>query len=283
MPELGRWTQVDPLADKAHDLTPYRYGFNNPIRVTDPDGRFEKDPYTVDLGYGHTVSSTHLTGANTRSIAPGGFYTAGGNGEGEGSPNRENTTTEKLNTDPGKKRIEKAKELEGKWVYGQKRGEGNELIFEDNYCDCSEFVLRVLKLTDPEVYEYLVDYNAFGEAMGNTSTILNGIKELKGVIRTSNPRVGDIALWTGHTEFVETVDGTYFTMFGAGGDSYVPRSVGQGWLKVGDSRLDSSWSGDFLEFWTPPQFSPHILAPVMIRDTQIPLKKGPLPVSNSQF
>src|SRR5690625_3367019 len=35
----GRWLSVDPLAAKAPHWTPYRYGFNNPIRYYDPDGR----------------------------------------------------------------------------------------------------------------------------------------------------------------------------------------------------------------------------------------------------
>jgi len=39
--EIGRWISVDPLADFAPEWTPYRYGFNNPISYTDPDGLFE--------------------------------------------------------------------------------------------------------------------------------------------------------------------------------------------------------------------------------------------------
>ncbi|MDW7694035.1 DUF6443 domain-containing protein [Flammeovirgaceae bacterium SG7u.111] len=39
--QLGRWHQVDPLAEAETSWTPYRYGFNNPIRLNDPTGLLE--------------------------------------------------------------------------------------------------------------------------------------------------------------------------------------------------------------------------------------------------
>ena len=37
----GRWWQVDPLAEIAPELTPYRNAFNNPLSYIDPLGLFE--------------------------------------------------------------------------------------------------------------------------------------------------------------------------------------------------------------------------------------------------
>ena len=39
--QIGRWLSTDPLADKGTILTPYRFGFNNPIRFFDPNGSYD--------------------------------------------------------------------------------------------------------------------------------------------------------------------------------------------------------------------------------------------------
>ncbi|MDY8138994.1 RHS repeat-associated core domain-containing protein, partial [Aquimarina sp. 2201CG5-10] len=42
-PRVGRWLSVDPLRKRAPGITPYRFGFNNPLRYQDPDGKWEED------------------------------------------------------------------------------------------------------------------------------------------------------------------------------------------------------------------------------------------------
>jgi RHS repeat-associated protein len=62
-PAVGRWTSMDPLAEKYPDVTPYGFVLNNPTRYADPDGRDPRDqarPRLTIVDYGSGLSDKEL-------------------------------------------------------------------------------------------------------------------------------------------------------------------------------------------------------------------------------
>jgi uncharacterized protein RhaS with RHS repeats len=58
---LGRWGQVDPLAEEYYSLTPFGYTVNNPIVFSDPDGMHVEPSISKDED-GQNVVTVRVTG-----------------------------------------------------------------------------------------------------------------------------------------------------------------------------------------------------------------------------
>lgn len=61
-PAIGRWLRPDPFAEIMREITPYRFGYNNPLRYNDPLGLMEEedDPEKREIQYDETGMPTEV-------------------------------------------------------------------------------------------------------------------------------------------------------------------------------------------------------------------------------
>ncbi len=64
-PAIGRWMNIDALAENGYSTSPYNYGLNNPISVVDVDGLY---PLPI-LVYNKASNSYHLTNAASHLLS----------------------------------------------------------------------------------------------------------------------------------------------------------------------------------------------------------------------
>jgi RHS repeat-associated protein len=84
-PQLGRFFQIDPLADKFHSMTTYQYAGDNPVLSNDPTGSSFQPNVSHGQGTDNSLAETQaIAAAMDQDDANWGEYSYGGGSGGGG-------------------------------------------------------------------------------------------------------------------------------------------------------------------------------------------------------